>query len=157
MAREFEKYFVDRCISQQDGCIYWGGNINNHGYGDVHRNKIGKRYGVGTAHRLSYILHYGSIPDGRVICHKCNIRRCVNIDHLYAGSLTDNLNDCYKAKRRRSFKGENHPYSKLTAKDVHEIRDLYKYGYSAAWIAPNYSVCGGTIRDIHNKKSWGWL
>jgi len=157
MARELLEYFNERCQIQQDGCIYWIGTLSKRGYGDVHKNKIGRVYGVTSAHRLAYLLHYGTIPNDKIICHKCNVPKCVNIEHLYAGSLSDNLNDCYRANRRRSFKGENHPYAKLTERDVLEIRDLRTYGYSCAWIAPYYNVCNGTIKDIHTKKSWGWL
>lgn len=79
-----------------DGCWEWD-NPSDHGYG-----RLRYRGGPGDvgAHRYSFMLHYGPIPRGMVVCHKCDNRRCVRPDHLYAGSYRDNAHDVADAKRK---------------------------------------------------------
>ncbi len=51
------------------------------------------------AHRASWVIHYGEIPAGKKICHKCDVPSCVNPDHLFMGSIRDNFNDAVSKKR----------------------------------------------------------
>ena len=90
-----------------------------------------KGYGIFTirhknikAHRFSYMLAYGEIPEGLLIRHfVCDNPSCVNPNHLKTGTNADNSNDCISKNRNR--KGEGVNTCKLTRKDVLEIRRLY--------------------------------
>jgi hypothetical protein len=76
-------------------CHIWHGAADRDGYGCL---RYQGRYQ--HAHRLAWSLKNGPIPKGMVICHRCNVRRCVNPDHLVLGTLADNNADT-KAVRLR--------------------------------------------------------
>lgn len=87
----------------ESGCWLWLGNWSAWGYGQVKNN--GKV--VMGAHRYFYLHHKGEIPDGMLVCHKCDTRACVNPDHLFLGTDADNQKDRI-AKGR--FHAPNHFY-----------------------------------------------
>lgn len=105
------------------------------------------------AHRFSWELIYGKIPKGFVICHKCDIKNCVNPKHLFLGRQSDNIKD--KVKKDRQAKGNDIPTSKLTEKEVLEIRNKYiPRIYSIRMLAREYNVAYDSIWSIVNKQSW---
>ena len=131
----------------ESGCWLWEANTNAGGYGTIgYKGKIVK------AHRLSYILHNGDIPDGLHVLHKCDVRCCVNPDHLFVGTHLDNMRDCSK-KGRKSKKpvnvGESNARCKLTDDQVSEIRASSE-NYKA--IAGRYDVNPSTISRIKSGK-----
>ena len=81
-------------INKTNTCWLWTGAQNSKGYGAMSYN--GK---VINAHRLSYLLHKGEIPDKLIVCHTCDTPRCVNPDHLWLGTHTDNNHDMIKKNR----------------------------------------------------------
>ena len=84
-------------VERTDTCWLWTGALNSKGYGSMSYN------GKGTnAHRLSYILHKGEIPDGLIICHTCDTPKCVNPDHLWAGTPSENMKDMFAKDRQGS-------------------------------------------------------
>lgn len=70
-------------------CWLWKGELRK-GYGLI---RFGKK--KVTAHRMSWQIHNGPIPEGMFVCHKCDIKICVNPDHLFLGSNLDNLIDMH--------------------------------------------------------------
>lgn len=112
------------------GCWLWVGALQNSGYGHVKIPRSRKSTG---AHRLSYMLHVGPIPDGMDVCHKCDTKTCVNPAHLFVGTRLENLRDCV-AKGRNSrgiarslmMAGERSHRAKLTWEKVREIRRMYE-------------------------------
>lgn len=91
------KRFSDQVIPEPNsGCWLWLGTESRHGYGQLRLN------GSWTlAHRLSYLLHVGPIPEGKFILHHCDNRICVNPEHLYAGSALENVRDMISRGRGR--------------------------------------------------------
>jgi hypothetical protein len=97
------------------GCWLWTGTLAGHGYPQLRQAaKWCTRY----AHRLSYLAFRGEIPDGMLVCHTCDTPCCVNPEHLWIGTSTDNVRDCIR-KGRFIFgekngmfgqKGEKHPW-----------------------------------------------
>lgn len=92
-------------------------------YGKIRWNK--KWY---PAHRLSYITFKGEIPEGKWVCHTCDIPLCINPDHLFIGSASDNARDAFSKKRRPI--GEDVHFAKFTDKQVKQMRLLKQEGFT---------------------------
>jgi len=91
-----EDRFWARVDRDPDGCWEWTGARWVEGYG---RLSLGPGVGPKKAHRLSWELHYGAIPDGLDVLHRCDNPPCVRPDHLFVGTQADNMRDA-RAKHR---------------------------------------------------------
>lgn len=145
VARFWEK------VDKNKYCWEWRGHIskeNRYGKIRVDGRKI-------AAHRFSYMLHFGEIPNGIYVCHKCDNPKCVRPDHLFLGTPLDNRLDMIKKNRARYSYGENHGMSKITDQDVFEIRSKYRpRKYSMRKLAKEYGISQPAIRDIINREHW---
>lgn len=94
--------FATKYVVDESGCWLWHGSKMVNGYGLVWS---GER--MESAHRTSWRIHRGEIPDGLFVCHTCDVRNCVNPDHLFLGTNTDNMRDC-SAKGRTHGKDKTH-------------------------------------------------
>lgn len=144
----YANYFVDRSIVEGD-CWVWQGAVINSGYGNM--GVQGKTY---TAHRASYLHYHGEIPEGCVVMHSCDNRLCVNPAHLTAGTQKNNINDCMQKGRFTApgrVVGEVNPSSKLSDREVWQIKDLYKCGlFMNKEIAQWYGLKANTVVMIGN-------
>lgn len=102
---KFKKYYE---IDNNSDCWLWKGGTNNVGYGMI-RDGIGMR----TAHRVSYELHVGPIPKGKHICHSCDNPKCVNPNHLWVGTHSENMLDSWAKGRHSAIKYANCKYCGL--------------------------------------------
>lgn len=109
------------------------------------------------AHRMAYEIYVGAIPDGLIVCHKCDNKECVRPNHLFLGTNKDNSIDMMKKGRgKNQFKnGEKHPNHVLTLKQVVEIRKLLKTdNKKQSEIAAIFSVHPCVISRIKNNRRW---
>lgn len=132
-------------VDKSKECWEWVGYCKSNGYGDF---SVGRK--AVFAHRFSYELMYGPIPESMVICHLCDNPKCVRPDHLKLGTQHDNVHDCIKKGRRRYVSTPR----KLTIEQVREIRTLGATGISFRKLAICYSVAPSTISDIITGKLW---
>jgi predicted XRE-type DNA-binding protein len=123
-AINFGKTEVDRFlyyVKKNNGCWEWMGFKMPNGYGKFGLSKTGKKI---LAHRYSYKIHKGEIPDDLVVMHSCDNPGCVNPDHLSLGTIQDNTDDMIKKGRNR--KGFTHQHRKQTKDEILEIMFLLK-------------------------------
>lgn len=101
------------------------------------------------AHRASWILHFGSIPDKLWVLHHCDNRACVNPAHLFLGDNSTNVRDM--VEKRRHVHGDRQPTAKLTSTQVVEIRKRYKSGgVTQKQLGELYGVARRTICHVVN-------
>lgn len=144
----FQKYCSE---IQPSGCILWTGHLSTSGYGQL---KEGKHDGKQLdAHRVAWELFRGPIPDGLWVLHKCDVRNCVNTDHLFLGTVLDNGRDM--AIKGRAARGERSRMAKLTDQSVREIQLAMSSGKMFQFqVAEQYGVSEGAVGDIVRKKTW---
>jgi hypothetical protein len=138
---------------QDNECWLWLGNKRGNGYGRI---GIGNRR-YESAHRRAYRRFRGEIPDGMLVCHKCDNPLCVNPNHLFLGTTADNAQDRerkgrgYKISEGPRAKGERHWHAQLTDQDVLAIRlDRRR----AVAIAEAYKIHKSTVYKIINRRIW---
>lgn len=131
-------------VRSADECWDWIAAKNSSGYGSLGVEK--KTY---AAHRISYQLANGDIPDGLQVLHRCDRPCCVNPDHLWLGTQADNMEDMTKKQR--------HGSAKLTENDVKEIYRLSKEGLLDKDLAVQFEVSPSCVTMILNGKNWSHL
>lgn len=143
--------FFHEKIAQKsaDGCWLWIGSIQSRGYGDVFNKSFG---GHVLAHRVAWMLYRGHIPDGQCVLHKCDVRRCVNPDHLFLGTISDNQADM--VSKERQAKGERNGHARLSETDVVAIRRAHERGISQRLIADEHCISRPAVSDIVRRKRW---
>lgn len=127
-------------------CWIWTG-YKHRGYGYIRTSRSNLR-----CHRVVYEITFGEIPEGLIICHKCDNPACVNPNHLFLGTTKDNIDD--KVKKGRQSKRESAPH-KLTEKQVKEIRERYIPGViTQTQLGKEFGVSQRAIHKIINRKTW---
>ncbi len=149
LKEKFEKKFVPE---PNTGCWLWLGQPNTSGYGCFTFNKKNDK-----AHRVSYSIYRGEIPDGLYVCHSCDVRSCVNPDHLWIGTHADNMRDMYLKKRAYFNKGlgrgSNNAMALLTEDIVLKIREGLKIK-SGREVAKEFGTSDKNISSIKLRKTW---
>lgn len=138
-------------VSRTDtGCWEWLGTCGSDGYGRITVNGRQSR-----AHIESYRLFCGPIPDGLWVLHRCDNPPCINPEHLFVGSVQDNVDDMFAKGRANKAAGESHGSSKLTRTQVDTIRKAYaKGGISQRVLGLQFGVTQANIWHIVNGTSW---
>src|SRR5579859_4620817 len=131
-----------------DGCWLWTGLIRPDGYGAT---RFGGR--EEAAHRVAWRLFRAKIAPGISVCHRCDVRACVNPAHLFLGTPAENARDMRAKGRDR--RGEKHGSAKLTRAQVRRIRAmLAEDRMYASEIAREFGVSETTIRAIKTRRTW---
>ena len=144
--------FWDRVYKlNNDECWEWLSYKDKDGYGKFYWREIKQSL---TAHRYSWIMHFGKIKSGYEVCHHCDNSSCVNPRHLWLGTHQDNIDDMWRKGRANPLKGENHPCAKITEKNVLEIRNLLQTELTHRQIGNMYNVSKFVVSDIKRNKTW---
>lgn len=153
--RELPKEIIERFwkgvpLNRPKGsCWIWIGTKWKCGYG-----RIKFKGAIRAAHRISWALHFGPVPIGQFVLHKCDMKACVNPDHLFLGTHQDNMDDMKKKGRqpRSKFFGDSNGASKLTTTMAAEIRG--SRGLSQRALAQKYGVTQTAIGAVLLGKTW---
>jgi hypothetical protein len=140
----FERLEIDSMPEPNSGCFLWLGHQSNVGYGKLN---WGRR--TWLAHRLAWTTHRGPIPAGMFVCHKCDVRSCVNPNHLFLGTHADNMTD--RNAKARNTSGERVGTSKISAADVRAIRADPR---TCVQIAQDYKIAKSQVHNIRARHSW---
>ena len=147
--RPLRERFGEKYVVRDDGCWEWTAARHEKGYGII---------GVGgsrtsRAHRVSWQLHRGPIPAGKLVCHSCDNPACVNPAHLFIGTAKDNSQDMLSKGRCRlpNNRGERASWAKLTAA---QARDIATRRMSARRFANLYGVSRSAVFRIWEGKNW---
>lgn len=153
---------VDR---KSNDCWVWIGSVDGGGYGICGRGRDLPR----RAHRASWVLHRGAIPDGLYVLHRCDTPRCVNPDHLFLGDARINAHDCIakgrKVAKARLFRplrregqgiprGSARPRAKLTEAIVAEMRARRAAGETVRSLAREF--CVHSVTALRAIRGDGW-
>ena len=133
------------------GCWLWTAGRSSAGYGKFALSKGD----ILLTHRHSYKLHYGSLPAEMHVCHKCDVRLCVNPDHLFLGTHMDNMRDM-KAKKRGAV-GERHGMARLTEGQVLEIRSRIEQGATQTALSAEFGISPATVGMISRRQIWAHI
>lgn len=167
-------------VEKSAGCWLWTGLVDKDGYGRIRVNGRQTR-----THRLSYEMHFETIPDGMAVCHRCDTPACVRPDHLFLGTAGDNNEDRRRKGRsasgdanasrlypERRPRGDRHHWrtkphtrllgtrngrAKLSPEDVRAIRTIAASGITKVELAERYGVSDVAIGNIIARKSWAHI
>ena len=127
-------------------CWNWKASTGTPGYGNLWNGSKNV-----TAHRVSWIINYGNIPNKMFVCHKCDNRRCVNPAHLFLGSQLDNMHDMINKNRAKKTPcyGFKNNLTKISFSSITKIRKQYSAGnISQAKVAKKFKVSQAHVCDI---------
>lgn len=147
MTDYLQRRFWSRTIVRDDGCWDWTGSTNAGGYGQVSVNRRPI-----LAHRVAWLLSHFIIPEGKWVLHRCDRRPCVNPDHLFLGTRTDNMLDM-RSKGRQS-QGTRFPQSRLTPELIVSMRAMHAAGESTANIGRSMGVAQSTVSRALSGRTW---
>jgi len=134
-------------LRESVSCIETTWTIHAEGYGVRY---VGRRSIL--AHREAWENEHGPIPAGLCVLHRCDNRRCVNVEHLFLGTRADNAAD--RHAKGRDARGEHNGRARLTVDTIRAIRAELAVGVRQAEIAQEYGISQQHVSDIKLKRRW---
>jgi hypothetical protein len=131
-------------VTKTDRCWIWNGGVDKDGYGNFWANRKNNK-----AHRFSWELENGPVPDGMVVCHTCDTPSCCNPACLFLGTNLDNIHD--RHQKGRTASGERAHLAKLTWEQVDMIRSSKD---SNAKLGRQLGGTRQTIRSVRIGETW---
>jgi hypothetical protein len=155
--RARERFFSH--VMKTDTCWLWTASVNTFGYGQMAPPRRGLK--PERAHRISWMIHYGDIAANLFVCHKCDVPRCVNPEHLFLGTAKDNSGDMMRKSRgvfqrhpEKIARGERQHLSKMTIEKVLKLRRLWGAGATDRDLAKIFSLSESAVRAIALRETW---
>lgn len=145
-----ERLSAYSAVNHETGCVEWQRHIGTCGYGMIWLEGKSER-----AHRAAWIAAHGSITDGLHVLHRCDNRKCINLEHLFIGTNADNVADKVSKNRqgRPTNKGEQMGLAKLTDAKVRLMRMMPREIPNSRW-AKEFGVSIMAISMARNRKTW---
>lgn len=136
-------------IKDDNGCWIWQKGKTQDGYGQISIGGEKRR-----THCVSYEEWVGDIPEGKEVCHSCDVRGCCNPKHLFVATHKENIDDMIKKGRKASSSGSKNSNAQLTENSVKDIFFRISSGESVRDIAEYYGVGGHVISKIKTLENW---
>ena len=154
LSQSFYKRFEEKYVRiPESGCWIWTACCSSEGYG-----KIGVAGKSEYAHRVSWEIHNGEIPEsighhGTCVLHRCDVPACVNPDHLFLGSIKDNIQDMISKNRNKPpcLGGDSHGMSKISKTTAIKIFTDTRFQTT---LAQEYGLSQTTISKIKRREHW---
>jgi hypothetical protein len=143
-------------VVSTDDCIEWDPSVDAKGYGIIPIRDSPGRWHNERAHRAVWVEVHGPIPDGLSVLHRCDNPPCINVEHLFLGTHTDNMRDMVQKGRGRTpdTSGDNNCFAKLSRQQALAIRDACDLGVPRLRLADEYNVGYETVRRIAKRLTW---
>lgn len=140
-------------VKKTETCWMWLGAVKGNGYGAANC-RADKNV---SAHRYSWLLAHGPVPEGMNVLHRCDVRLCVNPAHLFVGTQGENMRDM-RSKGRSGCQGERNWSAKLTAQDVLTLRQSPPDSYEEVKeLARKYGCKPSSINNAISGRTWKHL
>jgi signal transduction protein with GAF and PtsI domain len=98
------------------------------------------------------VLFRGALPPGLDVCHRCDVRACVNPEHLFLGTRAVNMADA--VAKGRTARGERQHLAKLCSDDVRQIRARAARGESGPALAKEFGVSRRAVLSVLTRRTW---